>query len=98
MPPKVSLLKLTQGKTLRRLYETQHMIQVLIMTSLLLPTVFIQDLLVPLNKLATAIQVFDKELDLYPLWLCPFKLFAQVRLETRRSTNALLERSPRTEC
>ena len=36
----------------------------------------------PLNKLATAIQVFDKELDLYPLWLCPFKLFAQVRLET----------------
>ena len=25
---KVSLLKLTQGKTLKRLYETQHMIQV----------------------------------------------------------------------
>ena len=33
MPPKVSLLKLTQGKTLRRLYETQHMIQVVVMTS-----------------------------------------------------------------
>lgn len=28
IPPKVSLLKLTQGKTLKRLYETKHMIQV----------------------------------------------------------------------
>lgn len=28
VPPKVSLLKLTQGKTLKRLYETKHMIQV----------------------------------------------------------------------
>ena len=27
-PVQVSLLKLTQGKTLKRLYETQHMIQV----------------------------------------------------------------------
>merc|ERR1719334_1761416 len=27
VPPKVSLLKLTQGKTLKRLYETKHMIQ-----------------------------------------------------------------------
>ena len=30
VPPKVSLLKLTQGKTLKRLYETKHMIQVLL--------------------------------------------------------------------
>ena len=28
VPPKVSLLKLTQGKTLKRLYEEHHMIQV----------------------------------------------------------------------
>ena len=31
VPPKVSLLKLTQGKTLKRLYETKHMIQVRIL-------------------------------------------------------------------
>ena len=29
IPPKVSLLKLTQGKTLKRLYEENHMIQVI---------------------------------------------------------------------
>ena len=28
IPPKVSLLKLTQGKTLKKLYEEHHMIQV----------------------------------------------------------------------
>lgn len=28
VPPKVSLLKLTQGKTLKKLYEEHHMIQV----------------------------------------------------------------------
>ena len=28
IPPKVSLLKLTTGKTLRKLYEEKHMIQV----------------------------------------------------------------------
>ena len=28
MPPKVSLLKLTQGKTLKRLYESTHLVQV----------------------------------------------------------------------
>ena len=31
VPPKVSLLKLTQGKTLKRLYETKHMIQVMVL-------------------------------------------------------------------
>ena len=28
IPPKVSLLKLTQGKTIKKLYEENHMIQV----------------------------------------------------------------------
>ena len=36
VPPKVSLLKLTQGKTLKRLYEEHHMIQ---------------DMLVPIGEL-----------------------------------------------
>ena len=29
IPPKVSLLKLTQGETLKKLYEEHHMIQVM---------------------------------------------------------------------
>jgi hypothetical protein len=34
VPPKVSLLKLTQGKTLKRLYEEHHMIQVPVISNL----------------------------------------------------------------
>jgi len=59
IPPKVSLLKLTQGKTLKRLYETQHMIQ---------------DMLVPIEDLKKSLEVFDTEVAIYPIWLCPFKL------------------------
>ena len=32
MPPKVSLLKLTQGSTMKRMYESKHMIQVTMIT------------------------------------------------------------------
>lgn len=80
MPPKVSLLKLTQTKSVKKLYETSHIIQ---------------DMLVPIEKLEDAIKVFHKtvkvrthnktlyasdyiifihHLQVYPLWLCPFKL------------------------
>jgi len=59
IPPKVSLLKLTQGKTLKRLYETNHMIQ---------------DMLVPIEDLSKSLQVFDDAVAIYPIWLCPFKL------------------------
>lgn len=59
IPPKVSLLKLTQGKTLKRLYETNHMIQ---------------DMLVPIEDLKNSLQVFDQQVEIYPIWLCPFKL------------------------
>ena len=37
MPPKVSLLKLTQGKTLKRLYESKHLVQVGICLAQFLP-------------------------------------------------------------
>ena len=37
-----------------------------------------QDMLVPLVELKSTIEFLDRELDLYPLWLCPFKLLAQV--------------------
>lgn len=59
IPPKVSLLKLTQGKTLKRLYEENHMIQ---------------DMLVPIDNLKESVETFDNLVQIYPVWLCPFKL------------------------
>jgi len=59
IPPKVSLLKLTQGKTIKKLYETHHMIQ---------------DMLVPIADLKSSIDVFHNEVEIYPIWLCPFSL------------------------
>lgn len=46
MPPKVSLLKLTQGQAVKELYEKNH---------------FIQDMLVPLSNMKEALEVFHKE-------------------------------------
>jgi len=46
VPPKVSLLKLTQGETVKELYEKNH---------------FIQDMLVPIDKLKDSLQCFEKE-------------------------------------
>ncbi|KAH3867287.1 hypothetical protein DPMN_030413 [Dreissena polymorpha] len=60
VPPKVSLLKLTQGETTKKLYEKHQVIQ---------------DMLIPLGKLDEALDVFHKHLKLYPLWLCPFMLY-----------------------
>ncbi|XP_078657401.1 delta(24)-sterol reductase-like [Branchiostoma floridae x Branchiostoma belcheri] len=62
VPPKVSLLKLTQGETVRQLYEKHHVIQ---------------DMLIPLDKMGEALRVFHKEIKLYPLWLCPMLLPSQ---------------------
>merc|ERR1719150_654145 len=59
IPPKVSLLKLTQGETLKKLYEEHHMIQ---------------DMLVPINQLKASLECFHKEVEIYPIWLCPFLL------------------------
>ncbi|XP_042214180.1 delta(24)-sterol reductase-like [Homarus americanus] len=59
VPPKVSLLKLTQGEAVKELYEKNH---------------FIQDMLVPLTDMKEAVCVFEKEVKIYPIWLCPFKL------------------------
>ncbi|XP_074640770.1 delta(24)-sterol reductase-like [Tubulanus polymorphus] len=59
VPPKISLLKLTQGETVKRMYEENQMIQ---------------DMLVPMNELASALKCFHQEVELYPLWLCPFTL------------------------
>jgi len=60
VPPKVSFLKLTQTKALQKLYETQHVIQ---------------DMLVPTSKMDESLEVFDKVYEVYPLWVCPYKAF-----------------------
>jgi hypothetical protein len=48
MPPKVSLLKLTQTKSIKKLYETQHIIQ---------------DMLIPIEKLKDAIVMFNQTVE-----------------------------------
>ncbi|KAG0461909.1 hypothetical protein HPP92_020385 [Vanilla planifolia] len=60
MPPKVSLLKATQGEAIRNYYHDRHVIQ---------------DLLVPLYKVADALEYVHHEMEVYPLWLCPHRLF-----------------------
>ncbi|XP_047443506.1 delta(24)-sterol reductase [Mugil cephalus] len=59
VPPKISLLKLTQGETIRRLYEQHHVVQ---------------DMLIPMKHLQAAITHFHQDISVYPLWLCPFLL------------------------
>ncbi|XP_062960796.1 delta(24)-sterol reductase isoform X2 [Cynocephalus volans] len=62
VPPKISLLKLTQGETLRKLYEQHHVVQ---------------DMLVPMKCLPQALHTFHNDMHVYPIWLCPFNLPSQ---------------------
>ena len=62
VPPPVSLLKLTQTNTTKTLYELHHVVQ---------------DILVPVNKMIDTLNMLDKQLRLYPIWICPFKLTSQ---------------------
>jgi delta24-sterol reductase len=59
VPPKISLMKLTQGKTIKRMYEENHVIQ---------------DMLVPVEDLQRSLEFFDEQVDVYPIWICPFTL------------------------
>lgn len=60
MPPKVSLLKATQGEAIRNYYHDKHVIQ---------------DLLVPLYKVGDALEFVHREMEVYPIWLCPHRMF-----------------------
>ncbi|XP_064138091.1 delta(24)-sterol reductase isoform X2 [Loxodonta africana] len=62
VPPKISLLKLTQGETLRKLYEQHHVVQ---------------DMLVPMKCMPQALHTFHNDIHVYPIWLCPFILPSQ---------------------
>ncbi|XP_017782757.1 PREDICTED: delta(24)-sterol reductase-like [Nicrophorus vespilloides] len=59
VPPKISLLKLTQTEAVKRLYENCHVIQ---------------DMLVPMKSMEECIRAIHDNLKVYPLWLCPFVL------------------------
>ncbi|PIA35465.1 hypothetical protein AQUCO_03500081v1 [Aquilegia coerulea] len=60
MPPKVSLLKATQGESIRNYYHEMHVIQ---------------DMLVPLYKVGEALEFAHREMEVYPIWMCPHKLY-----------------------
>lgn len=47
MPPKISLLKLTQGETVKKLYEEHHVVQ---------------DMLLPITRLGDCLQTFENEI------------------------------------
>lgn len=59
VPPKISLLKLTQTEAVKRLYENNHVIQ---------------DMLVPMDNFQESVMAFHKAFQVYPLWVCPFVL------------------------
>ncbi|XP_039279750.1 delta(24)-sterol reductase isoform X2 [Nilaparvata lugens] len=58
-PPKISFLKLTQTGIIKKLY---------------LKTQVFDDTLVPLSTTKDMISFYDEAYNVYPLWLCPFKL------------------------
>nr|WEU38157.1 sterol side chain reductase [Paris polyphylla] len=60
MPPKIALMKITQGEAIRKYYHDMHVIQ---------------DMLLPLHKVADALEFLHQEMEVYPIWLCPHRLF-----------------------
>jgi delta24-sterol reductase len=59
MPPKVSLLKLTQTEAITRVYD-RHM--------------YLTDMLLPLSQLQQTMDMAHNTIRIYPQWLCAFKL------------------------
>lgn len=55
VPPKISLLKLTQGETIRRLYEQHHVVQ---------------DMLIPMKHLQGAITRFHQDINVRLAYGC----------------------------
>merc|ERR1719235_2453076 len=62
MPPNHSVLKRTQTEELRKLYEMHHVVQ---------------DMLVPISKLDETLDVQQREFGVYPLWICPMRIFKE---------------------
>jgi delta24-sterol reductase len=60
MPPKVSIMRLTQTERLRKFRDERNVVQ---------------DALVPIRLLKASIELFHREFECYPLWLCAHKTF-----------------------
>lgn len=60
MPPRVSFLKLTTVGKMEEYYNSRFVAQ---------------DILVPLHKTAECMKLMHDEFDIYPLWLCPHRVF-----------------------
>ncbi|KAL0352715.1 UNVERIFIED_CONTAM: Delta(24)-sterol reductase [Sesamum angustifolium] len=52
--------KATQGEAIRNYYHEMHVIQ---------------DMLVPLYKVGDALEWVHREMEVYPIWLCPHRLY-----------------------
>jgi delta24-sterol reductase len=64
MPPNISIMKRLQTEELRRLYELHHVVQ---------------DMLVPVSALDECMSVCDQHFDVYPIWICPMRIFEEDR-------------------
>jgi delta24-sterol reductase len=60
MPPKVSVLRLAQTERVRKYRDARNVVQ---------------DVLVPIRKLRECVELFHREFECYPLWLCAHKTF-----------------------
>lgn len=60
LPPRIELLKYTETETTRRLRESFHVVQ---------------DMLMPIRYLKESLQYFHEYFELYPLWLSPMAIF-----------------------
>lgn len=75
MPPKIAVLKRFQSDAIRRFREERNVAQ---------------DGLLPLRHLREAIEMFHREFETYPLWLCPHRV-------DRRHPAGMLSPSPTAE-
>jgi delta24-sterol reductase len=59
LPPRVPFLKLIESPSVTEWYEEKYVLQ---------------DFMVPLDKMLALMNLCHKELAVYPLWLCPYKV------------------------
>lgn len=60
MPPKVSLMRLSQTERVRKYRDERNVVQ---------------DALVPIRLMREGIEMFHREFECYPLWMCAHKTF-----------------------
>jgi Delta24-sterol reductase len=60
MPPKVSLMRLTQTERVRKYRDERNVVQ---------------DALIPIRLLRDGIEMFHREFECYPLWICAHRTF-----------------------